>query len=182
MLHNLVIPVKTGIQREILGRFVWIPAYAGMTCRGYGTSLLYRGYSESRGDGFYHSDIGERAEPKGKVFEHFPSIHEENADTYCPMNFDNDSRVGEGRFWQHRAESAGRARVNPVTGIDGITPKSIDAEIFTPFAGRVPKDGAFNGADIISAHRIEAVTTGKRFPGSILPTAAPIQGDHDTWF
>ena len=33
MLHNLVIPVKTGIQREILGRFVWIPAYAGMTCR-----------------------------------------------------------------------------------------------------------------------------------------------------
>ena len=32
-LHNLVIPVKTGIQREILGRFVWIPAYAGMTCR-----------------------------------------------------------------------------------------------------------------------------------------------------
>ena len=33
MLHNLVISVKTGIQREILGRFVWIPAYAGMTCR-----------------------------------------------------------------------------------------------------------------------------------------------------
>ena len=33
MLHNLVIPVKTGIQRKILGRFVWIPAYAGMTCR-----------------------------------------------------------------------------------------------------------------------------------------------------
>ena len=33
MLHNLVIPVKMGIQREILGRFVWIPAYAGMTCR-----------------------------------------------------------------------------------------------------------------------------------------------------
>ena len=31
MLHNLVIPVKTGIQREILGRFVWIPACAGMT-------------------------------------------------------------------------------------------------------------------------------------------------------
>ena len=33
ILHNLVIPVKTGIQREILGRFVWIPAYAGMTCQ-----------------------------------------------------------------------------------------------------------------------------------------------------
>ena len=33
MLHNLVIPVKTGIQREILGRFIWIPAYAGMTCQ-----------------------------------------------------------------------------------------------------------------------------------------------------
>ena len=31
LLHNLVIPVKTGIQREILGRFVWILAYAGMT-------------------------------------------------------------------------------------------------------------------------------------------------------